>query len=76
MPSVFERFKAAIIQQSKWVRDCREVEYEIFNEKEQGVLASFARRLGRRETLSTGQLIWLADLYARACAYDERGGKD
>ncbi len=62
--------------QARMIREVREVQFFICSEKEQVALASWSARISRRTLLTPKQLIWLEGMYRRACAYDERGGRD
>ena len=62
--------------QAKMIAEVREVQFYICSEKEQTALAGWSARISRRTLLTPKQLDWLLGMYRRACAYDEKGGRD
>ena len=73
---VFADRSKKMAKQDRLIRDCREVEYELFDEKEQGALKSFQEWSESGRLLTWRQFKWLLGMHTKACAYDERGGKD
>ena len=73
MDAFDQRFKT-LTHQAKLIRDCREIEYEIFDETEQCALKSFQKWNEGRRVLTVRQIKWLVAMHTKACAYDERGG--